>query len=104
LAASIANAVSGNPIEPWLLPLAWIAVPSTLYLLADRWASSTSGRRLLIQEAYEEGQRRRSAEPWPVLDPLTDELRESLDEAGRASFDLLEDAIERRDLADAAAA
>ncbi len=101
LAAVGLNAVLGSPAPPGSITLAWVAIPTALYLLSDRVAAGLGGRRLLIQEAYEAGQRRREGGGQVhFFDPLTDELRGSLDEAGQAAFDLLEDAIERRDLGD----
>lgn len=92
-AAIVANVVIGSPVSSGLIALGWVAVPSALYVLSDRFTAAGGMRRMVLQETYDKNQRQRNN----VVDAYTSvELRDSLDEAGQAAFDMLEDAIERR--------
>lgn len=95
-AAEGIDAILGFPMSPWIVLLGCVAIPSAVHLAGDRWRQGAGQRNQVIQEDYEA----RHAARINGERVFTEwELRESLDEAGQAAFDLLTDAVERRDAA-----
>lgn len=94
LSLSGINEILGQPINSWCIPLGALTFIGLFHLAGDRWRQGAGQRNQVIQEDYEA----RHAARINGEQVFTEwELRESLDEAGKAAFDLLEDAIHRRD-------